>query len=636
MRGTKSLKMAGIALVMAALVIPFNSLMPSPAYAATGQSFYYIEPAVNVTPGTAGSWQDVDVSGYLPAGATGVILHYDMTGAGADQAIGFRKNGSADNRIQYNEVEIHTWAMIGVDGSRIFEVYVGSTAVDVWLAGYATDGVTFFDNSHDKTLTASATWQDIDISGDTGSDTAIGVILEVSQGLTATTWGVRKNGSSDARTGAYARLHKWAVIGVDGSEIFEGYASDYTDITFHVIGYVTSGAYFFTNGVDKTPGAGSWTDTDITADTVGSDIANGVFIEVYHTASGQQYGLRQNGSAESIIGQPKRHAWGILGVDSGEVFEAYLDLVGPSMHLIGYSIQNSPPSVDAAGIYETDHATPVTSLSPQTEYAVKVTVTDADTLENLDTVKVTVFYDTDSDDDSADVPGSGDTQKAAILTCTVGASPSWQIDPSASTTWVLESGNCVQPNLTGTSGDFWFHFRPGKVATEATDWDVYAVADDGEGTPGTLYDSSGYDMNWYGEVSIDTLSVTWDPAAPGTDFGETTKQTGISVTYVCNGGYYEKISAGSTWTSGSGNADLNAGGNPGALEISVKAWVTDNLTNAVLVPVYTTYTTIDDTGTQTGEAGDTEATNTLWLKLGTPLYADTFSGTIYYMITDTP
>ncbi|OGO45761.1 MAG: hypothetical protein A2Z05_05795 [Chloroflexi bacterium RBG_16_60_22] len=307
-----------------------------------------------------------------------------------------------------------------------------------------------------------------------------------------------------------------------------------------------------------------------------------------------------------------------------------------TFYSVGAETPNSPPTVDAVGIYETDHVTPVTSLTPQTEYAVKVTVTDADTLNDLDTVKVTIFYDTDSDNDPADVPGTGDTRNAAILTCTVSGTPSWQIDPSASTTWVLESGSSVQPTLTNNTGDFWFHFRPGKVATESADWDAYAAADDGVNTPGTLYDSSGYDMNWYGEVSIDTVSVTWGPAAPGTDFGDTTKQTGISVTYISNGSYYEKVSAGSTWTSASGDATLNAGGNPGALEISIKAAVTDNLTSAVLAPVYATYATIDDTGTPTGESGDVVATNTLWLKLGTPLYADTFSGTIYYMITDSP
>lgn len=118
----------------------------------------------------------------------------------------------------------------------------------------------------------------------------------------------------------------------------------------------------------------------------------------------------------------------------------------------------------------------------------------------------------------------------------MGETPIWAIDPSASTTWTIESGNSVQLTLTNTSGDFWFHFKPGKVATEATDWDVYAVASDSS-TTSTLYDGSDYDMYWYGEITVNTDSIAWGSLAPGTDFGEPSKQTGISVTYISNGAY---------------------------------------------------------------------------------------------------
>ena len=48
--------------------------------------------------------------------------------------------------------------------------------------------------------------------------------------------------------------------------------------------------------------------------------------------------------------------------------------------------------------------------------------------------------------------------------------------------------------------------------------------------------------------------------------------------------------------------------------------------------VTTSYTTIDDTGTQTGESGDTVTTNSIWLKLGTPFTDALYTGRIYYQI----
>ena len=292
--------------------------------------------------------------------------------------------------------------------------------------------------------------------------------------------------------------------------------------------------------------------------------------------------------------------------------------------------QGNPPTVDALGIYETNHTSAVTSTTPLTEYAVKVTVSDADTLANLSTVKVTIFYDTDADNDPADVPGSGDTQNAAVLTCTVGATPSWQIDAGTGASWVLVEANCIQPPLTGTSGDWWFHFKPGKVATEAADWDAYAVADDGGGTPGTRYDSSGYDMNWYGEVVVNTGTINFGSVTLGSDFSSN-KVTSISVTYISNGAYSEQVKSSSSWGTAPDQVTLNASGSPGAGEFSLKANDTDTIASAVLVSSagYTTF----DSGTQTAEGGNTESANTIWLKLansGIPAVA--YSGTVYFQI----
>lgn len=165
----------------------------------------------------------------------------------------------------------------------------------------------------------------------------------------------------------------------------------------------------------------------------------------------------------------------------------------------------SIPNINAITLYQTDHTTAVTVMSPQTEYAVKVTVSNTSTLATLSTVKVTIFYDATGVYAPGNVPLSGNTQTAAILTFNVGGTPSWSIDAGAGSTWSIVAANCVQPALSAPTGDFWFHFKPGKVATATTGsakWHIYAKATTGGGA-GDSYQSNRT-MNWYGEITVNT------------------------------------------------------------------------------------------------------------------------------------
>ena len=43
-------------------------------------------------------------------------------------------------------------------------------------------------------------------------------------------------------------------------------------------------------------------------------------------------------------------------------------------------------------------------------------------------------------------------------------------------------------------------------------------------------------MAWYGEISVSTVLVSWGAVAINSDFN-TNSQTGITLTYICNGSY---------------------------------------------------------------------------------------------------
>lgn len=290
----------------------------------------YITP-VEVTPSSASAWVDVDCSTLIASGATGVILHIVSTSG--TPALGIRKNGSTDNRFNiFSLGNTHHWAAIGVDASRIFEAYVGSiTAIDIYIVGYFDTDAVFFTNAPDKSLSATAAWTDIDMSGDTGADTAIGAFFEVLNDGNAWNFGFRKNGSTDDRY-YWNYNHFFACIGVDGSEICEGKIAS-TTVDFFLNGYLKAGAVFNTNATNISLGStGVW--TDLAALPSG---AVGGIIEVFGTTN-YTYGLRKNGSSEVILQGTRVHCWGMPECDASQLIEGYIADVDTDFFLIGYFI----------------------------------------------------------------------------------------------------------------------------------------------------------------------------------------------------------------------------------------------------------------------------------------------------------
>ena len=291
------------------------------------QTFFPIDP-IKVTPGTAGSWQDVDVSSYVPEGATGVILHYTNNYASADYNLGLRKNGSSDDRHPDLHRYSHGWAAIGIDANRVFEAYVeNKTRLDIYLVGYTVAGVTFKTNADDKSLSSTNSWLDIDCS--TEASNAIGLIFEVGGG-SDWAYGFRKNGSSDNRYNwGYKRA--FPLIGCDASQICEGYIEN-TDVDFFLVGYITDGATFNTNATDVSLSTtGSW--LDLSALPSGANLG---FIEII-TTSIYSYGLRKNGSSEDLYYNIAYHTSGIVECDAGQVIEGKIANVGVDFFVVGYS-----------------------------------------------------------------------------------------------------------------------------------------------------------------------------------------------------------------------------------------------------------------------------------------------------------
>lgn len=289
----------------------------------------WITPQDVALPDT-GNWYDIDCSSYIAAGATGVILQVRVAGT---ITIGFRKNGSTDNLTDIAYSGALLWLTIGVDGDRIFEAYTTSLElIAINIVGYFDSDATFFTNITDITPETTNEWVDVDVSGNTGGDTAIGVLLHV-LGNGSSNWGVRKNGSTDDRK---RDTDDWgaACIGVDGSEILEIYNPD--SVTFYLVGYIKAGATFLTNATDLSLGdTESWTDLSTLPEG-----ATGAIIEVDNTGDWSYiFGFRENGSAQDVTGNcgGEQHSWGMIKADSNRVVEGYISNVAVDFYLVGYT-----------------------------------------------------------------------------------------------------------------------------------------------------------------------------------------------------------------------------------------------------------------------------------------------------------
>lgn len=304
--------------------------------------FNFFTDHIDVTPGSQGSWQDIDVSSHIPAGSSGVLLHLVNTSAGRFKNA-VRKNGSSDTRIPDIDSYGHTYALVGVDASRIFEGYIEYTATqEMYLIGYTDSSVTFFTNAIDVSLGSTGSW--IDIDNVNVPDSATGVIVEIynTDSITPYQGGIRCNSSSDTYPygDIYGSSHIYQLCGVDASGIFEG-EIEHTDVDFYIVGYTESPITFFTDGIDKSLSTtGAWTDIDITSDT--SATADGAIVDIkLESTTPYQGDIRKEGSTNDYgtkidITDDYGCLTAFCGLDSSQVFEGKIENIAVDFYLIGY------------------------------------------------------------------------------------------------------------------------------------------------------------------------------------------------------------------------------------------------------------------------------------------------------------
>jgi len=321
------------------------------------QSFFPITPVQLTDPLVNYNWADIDLSPYIPAGASGAIVYIRNTAA-AVREWGIRCDGSTDDLFGAMSGDSHCWGIVGV-ANRIFEWKNTNAFVAkcyVTLIGYTMPpGVIMYVNGVSFTSgMAAGAWHSRDLNFYAGVPTdAVGAIVEVWGGVPID-HGLRMRGSTDNRIDVTGnrRNQFTAIIGIEADPAasrVEAYCGAIGSPNCRVLGYITEGATFYENAIDMTPPAvGAW---GLCPNVVP---ANSVlaFIEIAGCDVAPGCGLREYPGGFGQLGAGNCHPWGITRCNSLGQVEGQRGAVGQTFWMTGYA-HFMPPAA------QTDPATGV-------------------------------------------------------------------------------------------------------------------------------------------------------------------------------------------------------------------------------------------------------------------------------------
>lgn len=298
------------------------------------QAFYPLPEPQLLTLVADGAYHDVDLSDYMPVGATGALFHV-VKDTVVNRDISIRKKGSTDDRYKTVDQFKHCWMGSGVDENREVQVKVSGPDLEVYIIAYTGTGVVWHDNAYDKSLGITDVWTDIDCTVECPN--AIGIIIDVTESSGGGQFfGLRKKGSTDnhyINSALQGDGRALAILGCDASQVIQGQIAN-LGVDFYVIGYIYQGCVFHTNAPDHSPAvADEWVETDLSSDAPSGIMA---FVEVSLTYTGTDGGMRKHGSTEDIH-ENIMHQWIPVALDANQHCDIYTSATNRLFTLTGYA-----------------------------------------------------------------------------------------------------------------------------------------------------------------------------------------------------------------------------------------------------------------------------------------------------------
>jgi hypothetical protein len=191
----------------------------------------------------------------------------------------------------------------------------------------------------DKSLGATGTWTDIDLSANVPVG-ATGAIFQV-RNLSGVEYdfGLRKKGSADNRYYAIDYDgHLFCIIGIDGNRKCQGKIES-TNVDFHLVGYTEIDATLFTNAYDKSQTTTTaWTDLDLSSELPAGSVA--AIFQIYNSSdTARSWSLRKKGSTDERyddLAGYGRQMYAIVGVDANRKCQFKIESTFIDFFLLGY------------------------------------------------------------------------------------------------------------------------------------------------------------------------------------------------------------------------------------------------------------------------------------------------------------
>jgi hypothetical protein len=212
------------------------------------RTFHWVTP-IAIAGSSTTTWVGRDLDTYvagLGADVTGVLLYVYNDSASTAYSIGFRKKDSADNRTASLGL-YHTWAFAGVNADHEFQIYATNANIKIYIIGYTTTGIVFYDNGVNVTPAITGSYQDLPAL----PEGAIAGIYEFRiAAANVYSKGIRPKGSADDFYNNCAGYSNFgAFVGCNIDKVVQVKISNVL-MEIGERGYVTDGAVFLENGTD--------------------------------------------------------------------------------------------------------------------------------------------------------------------------------------------------------------------------------------------------------------------------------------------------------------------------------------------------------------------------------------------------
>lgn len=183
--------------------------------------------ATDISLTTITAWTDIDIN--VNDNAVGAIVEIYST-VTTSKDVGFRKNGSTDNRTTSFIYGGH--GIIGLDSFEIMEAYTETTSMDFYLKGYIKSDIKFNTNATNTSMSTTGSFSDLSSLPTDAKGGFFEVVLSSGQ----YSYALRKNGSSENIYRRAGGSHAFFACECDSSQLIEGKIEN-TGVDFYMVGY---------------------------------------------------------------------------------------------------------------------------------------------------------------------------------------------------------------------------------------------------------------------------------------------------------------------------------------------------------------------------------------------------------------